>query len=195
MSETFQVKAIATVVGGHLTAGDDYQGGVESVIRLNEEYPSKPSRGWRSSPTSRSCGACTWRRPRTSPCMPAAPEATPRGRPPEPSCTATTAAPTSSPSPTPACSAWKAATFTSPGSTRSTELPCWTSPLVPANGPAGKRPRPGMGRRHAHPLLGTRRTPHVSRIPAHPGAPVSTRQRGSGTSWTSGTDRDGTHGQ
>ncbi|WP_371647955.1 MULTISPECIES: SAM-dependent methyltransferase [unclassified Streptomyces] len=45
MSETFQVKAIATVVGGHLTAGDDYQGGVESVIRLNEEYPLETLQG------------------------------------------------------------------------------------------------------------------------------------------------------
>ncbi len=37
---TYEVESIATVVGGgHTRVQDDYQGGVESVIRLNEAYP------------------------------------------------------------------------------------------------------------------------------------------------------------
>lgn len=36
---SFQVESIATVVGGHTTPGDDYQGGVESTIRLHERFP------------------------------------------------------------------------------------------------------------------------------------------------------------
>ncbi|MFF4924168.1 TrmO family methyltransferase [Kitasatospora sp. NPDC001261] len=34
-----QFKPIATVVGGHIEPADDFQGGVESIIRLNDEYP------------------------------------------------------------------------------------------------------------------------------------------------------------
>lgn len=33
---TYEVESSATVVGGHIRVQDDHQGGVESVIRLNE---------------------------------------------------------------------------------------------------------------------------------------------------------------
>ncbi|MFF8786815.1 TrmO family methyltransferase [Streptomyces sp. NPDC015125] len=36
--QRIEVETIATVVGGHLTPADDYQGGVESIIRLHEKY-------------------------------------------------------------------------------------------------------------------------------------------------------------
>ncbi|MFJ5068331.1 TrmO family methyltransferase [Kitasatospora sp. NPDC088556] len=39
MPDTLHFTPIATVVGGHLTPADDYQGGVESIIRLHDEYP------------------------------------------------------------------------------------------------------------------------------------------------------------
>lgn len=39
MSSAFEVRPIATVIGGHLTPADDYQGGVESVIRLRDDLP------------------------------------------------------------------------------------------------------------------------------------------------------------
>ncbi|MEU5425911.1 TrmO family methyltransferase [Streptomyces olivoreticuli] len=44
-AEAFEVKAIATVIGGHTTPADDYQGGVESIIRLNPEYPLETLQG------------------------------------------------------------------------------------------------------------------------------------------------------
>ncbi|WP_420036140.1 SAM-dependent methyltransferase [Streptomyces sp. cg28] len=42
---TYQVETIATVVGGHTRVQDDYQGGVESVIRLNDAYPLETLQG------------------------------------------------------------------------------------------------------------------------------------------------------
>src|SRR6478609_7543623 len=42
---TYEVESIATVVGGHTRVQDDYQGGVESVIRLNEAYPLETLQG------------------------------------------------------------------------------------------------------------------------------------------------------
>ncbi len=45
MPETLQVQAIATVVGGHMEPADDYQGGVESVIRLDASYPLETLQG------------------------------------------------------------------------------------------------------------------------------------------------------
>ncbi|MDG9694847.1 SAM-dependent methyltransferase [Streptomyces sp. DH17] len=42
---SYEVESIATVVGGHTRVQDDYQGGVESVIRLNEAYPLETLRG------------------------------------------------------------------------------------------------------------------------------------------------------
>ncbi|QQC92787.1 SAM-dependent methyltransferase [Streptomyces alfalfae] len=42
---TYEVEAIATVVGGHTRVQDDYQGGVESVIRFNEAYPLETLQG------------------------------------------------------------------------------------------------------------------------------------------------------
>ncbi|MFJ4700617.1 SAM-dependent methyltransferase [Streptomyces sp. NPDC088768] len=40
-----QIRSIATVVGGHTTVADDYQGGVESVIRLDPELPVEVLQG------------------------------------------------------------------------------------------------------------------------------------------------------
>ncbi|CAL9452862.1 hypothetical protein SUDANB140_02486 [Streptomyces sp. enrichment culture] len=42
---TYEAESIATVVGGHTRAQDDYQCGVESVIRLNEAYPLETLQG------------------------------------------------------------------------------------------------------------------------------------------------------
>lgn len=41
----FEVKPIATVVGGHSKVADDYQGGVESIIRLHDQYPLETLQG------------------------------------------------------------------------------------------------------------------------------------------------------
>ena len=43
--EPFEVRAVATVVGGHAKPADDFQGGVESIIRLNEEFPLEALQG------------------------------------------------------------------------------------------------------------------------------------------------------
>ncbi len=48
---TYEVGSIATVVGGHTRVQDDYQGGVQSVIRLNKAYPWKRCKVSTSSPT------------------------------------------------------------------------------------------------------------------------------------------------
>ncbi|MEU7205483.1 TrmO family methyltransferase [Streptomyces sp. NPDC045470] len=46
MPEQFiTVPVIGTVVGGHTGRLDDYKGGVESIIRLNEEYPVETLQG------------------------------------------------------------------------------------------------------------------------------------------------------
>lgn len=42
---TYEVESIATVVGGHTRVQDDYQGGIESVIRLNDAYPLETLQG------------------------------------------------------------------------------------------------------------------------------------------------------
>ncbi|MER5440798.1 SAM-dependent methyltransferase [Streptomyces sp. NPDC002790] len=42
---TYQVETIAKVVGGHTHVQDDYQAGVQSVIRLNETYPLETLQG------------------------------------------------------------------------------------------------------------------------------------------------------
>ncbi|MEV7707015.1 SAM-dependent methyltransferase [Streptomyces sp. NPDC088922] len=42
---TYEVESIATVVGGHTCVQDDYQGGIESVIRLNDAYPLETLQG------------------------------------------------------------------------------------------------------------------------------------------------------
>jgi tRNA (adenine37-N6)-methyltransferase len=44
-TEPFEVRAVATVVGGHLKPSDDFQGGVESIIRLNPEFPLETLQG------------------------------------------------------------------------------------------------------------------------------------------------------
>ncbi|NEA48439.1 SAM-dependent methyltransferase [Streptomyces sp. SID10815] len=43
--ETYEVESIATVVGGHTRVQDDYQGGVESIIRLHGTYPLETLQG------------------------------------------------------------------------------------------------------------------------------------------------------
>ncbi|MFI8306992.1 TrmO family methyltransferase [Streptomyces sp. NPDC085927] len=45
MVSTYEVRPIATVVGGHTRVLDDYQGGVRSIIRLHEEYPLETLKG------------------------------------------------------------------------------------------------------------------------------------------------------
>jgi tRNA (Thr-GGU) A37 N-methylase len=42
---TYEVESIATVVGGHTRVQDDYQGGVESIIRLDDAYPLETLQG------------------------------------------------------------------------------------------------------------------------------------------------------
>lgn len=42
---TYEVRSIATVVGGHRTVHDDHQGGVRSIIRLHETYPLETLQG------------------------------------------------------------------------------------------------------------------------------------------------------
>ncbi|MEW1892124.1 SAM-dependent methyltransferase [Streptomyces sp. NBC_00523] len=43
--ETFEVAPIATVVGGHTQVLDDYQGGIQAIIRLNESFPLETLQG------------------------------------------------------------------------------------------------------------------------------------------------------
>lgn len=45
MDTEFRLQQIATVVGGHLAVVDDYQGGVESIIRLGEQFPLETLQG------------------------------------------------------------------------------------------------------------------------------------------------------
>lgn len=45
MPEAFEVRPIATVVGGHMKPADDFQGGVESIIRLDERFPLETLQG------------------------------------------------------------------------------------------------------------------------------------------------------
>lgn len=44
-AETYEVRPVATVVGGHSRPADDFQGGVESVIRMHSEFPLDTLRG------------------------------------------------------------------------------------------------------------------------------------------------------
>ena len=44
-SARFEVESVATVISGHTTPGDDYQGGVESVIRLHDHFPLETLQG------------------------------------------------------------------------------------------------------------------------------------------------------
>jgi tRNA (Thr-GGU) A37 N-methylase len=41
----FEFTPVATVVGGHTTPADDFQGGVESIIRLSPEFPVETLQG------------------------------------------------------------------------------------------------------------------------------------------------------
>ncbi|MEU6451279.1 SAM-dependent methyltransferase [Streptomyces sp. NPDC005047] len=42
---TYEVRAVATVVGGHTRVQDDYQGGVESIIRMDGAFPLETLQG------------------------------------------------------------------------------------------------------------------------------------------------------
>ncbi|ARF72676.1 hypothetical protein B7C62_10615 [Kitasatospora albolonga] len=44
-TDTFEVRPVAHVVGGHSKPADDFQGGVRSIIRLDEEYPLETLQG------------------------------------------------------------------------------------------------------------------------------------------------------
>lgn len=107
---TYEVEAIATVIGGHIRVQDDYQGGVESVIRLNDAYPLETLQGIEGF----SHLTVTWRfhlaKPEDVQLHARSPEATRSGRRPEPSFTGITGVPTSWPSATRGCSTWRAAT-------------------------------------------------------------------------------------
>ncbi|MFI6689412.1 TrmO family methyltransferase [Streptomyces sp. NPDC050485] len=43
--ETYTLPVIGHVVGGHMMKHDDYQGGVESIIRLHQTYPLEAVQG------------------------------------------------------------------------------------------------------------------------------------------------------
>ncbi|MYS36811.1 tRNA (Thr-GGU) A37 N-methylase [Streptomyces sp. KhCrAH-43] len=43
--DTYEVEPVATVVGGHARVQDDFQGGVQAVIRLNDSYPLETLQG------------------------------------------------------------------------------------------------------------------------------------------------------
>jgi tRNA (Thr-GGU) A37 N-methylase len=45
MPDVLTMQPIATVVGGHTRPADDYQGGVESVIRLRPDLPTETLQG------------------------------------------------------------------------------------------------------------------------------------------------------
>ncbi|MFG2210429.1 TrmO family methyltransferase [Streptomyces sp. NPDC048638] len=45
MQVTLEIESVATVVGGHTTVMDDYQGGVVSIIRVHEELPVETLKG------------------------------------------------------------------------------------------------------------------------------------------------------
>ncbi|MGW2652172.1 SAM-dependent methyltransferase [Streptomyces sp. NPDC001478] len=76
-----EITTVAQVVAGHTDPGDDYQGGVESIIRMNENFPLETLQGledfshlevlWhfhRASPTDVALHA---RSPRGNPAWPA----------------------------------------------------------------------------------------------------------------------------
>ncbi|MFE9408010.1 SAM-dependent methyltransferase [Streptomyces sp. NPDC006704] len=42
---TYEVRSVATVVGGHKHVLDDYQGGVQSIIRLHRDFPLETLQG------------------------------------------------------------------------------------------------------------------------------------------------------
>ncbi|MEH6373889.1 SAM-dependent methyltransferase [Streptomyces sp. KLMMK] len=44
-AKSFEIHSIATVVGGHTTPADDYQGGIEAIIRLHPQYPLETLQG------------------------------------------------------------------------------------------------------------------------------------------------------
>ncbi|MEU0843920.1 TrmO family methyltransferase [Streptomyces sp. NPDC005962] len=82
MSEQFiTVPVIGTVVGGHTGRLDDYKGGVESIIRLNPDYPLETLQGanefshlqviWHFSESSPDDVALHARSPRDNPDWPA----------------------------------------------------------------------------------------------------------------------------
>lgn len=43
--QTFTYTPVATIIGGHTTPLDDYQGGTEAVIRLNPDFPEEVLQG------------------------------------------------------------------------------------------------------------------------------------------------------
>ncbi|MEC3996088.1 SAM-dependent methyltransferase [Actinacidiphila sp. DG2A-62] len=80
MPVTIEIESIATVVGGHTVPADDFQGGVESVIRLDERFPLETLAGlaefshlevvWWFSKASPSDVALHARSPRNNPAWP-----------------------------------------------------------------------------------------------------------------------------
>ncbi|MER0476925.1 SAM-dependent methyltransferase [Streptomyces sp. Edi2] len=75
--QRFEVESIATVVGGHSAPGDDYQGAVESIIRLHQKYSQETLAGLQSF----SHLVVTWRFHRASPDDVALHLRSPRGNP------------------------------------------------------------------------------------------------------------------
>lgn len=80
MSETIAIEPIAEVIGGHTTPSDDFQGGVESIIRLDQRFPLETLTGleefshlevlWRFHLASPSDVALHARSPRNNPAWP-----------------------------------------------------------------------------------------------------------------------------
>lgn len=117
MQDTITLEAIGHGGGGHETPADDYQGGVESIIRLRPEFPLDTLQGL----DGFSHLIVTWRfhlaPTPTSTSEPAGRGTTLTGSPPAPSCTETTGDPTVWRCRFPGCSESTAGTCTSPTST------------------------------------------------------------------------------
>ncbi|MGW0670718.1 hypothetical protein [Streptomyces sp. NPDC002746] len=45
-TQPIEVMPVATVVGGHMTVADDYQGGVTSIIRFQPDCPPEALLRW-----------------------------------------------------------------------------------------------------------------------------------------------------
>lgn len=109
-AQSIEVPIVATVVGGHLKVGDDFQGGVESIIRLRPDYPDDTLQEIEEFSHLQVTWYFSEARPATSRCMPAVLATTRSGRRPERSYTVTTGAPPGSRRRSRDCSAWTGAT-------------------------------------------------------------------------------------
>ncbi|MFJ4769360.1 SAM-dependent methyltransferase [Streptomyces uncialis] len=77
MPDTYEFTPVATVVGGHTEVADDYQGGVEALIRLRDDFPAETLQGL----TEFSHLVVTWHFHRAGPDAVALHVRSPRGNP------------------------------------------------------------------------------------------------------------------